>query len=338
MGINESTIDKVVRRVILEYGGVSDEVIRISREIYQLIVSQHRGHSWLDIGDGEHFKRFNLYLDGTEADGLISEVRVKLFAYDPSEMTFNDKYQQLVKRGLVKLSFSTTANAINLFIPYPVNDQMDQEGKTYLMSCINHEVKHCLQHNRRGGWTNVSDTYVKSLSSSPIEDNNTTMFLMKSLIRRMYYIFDPDEIDARLQEIYIELRETGTLSKCKAYDDVKTCIEGYAWINRAVRSTDAWDSKYFKEARSAFPEVLKEMLGEGMTPGQFFSYCTRGIRKFREQLRRIIGRYDSENPKERGSFGEYAKKEIPMRDMFTLKKENPSLWKKLMRILARRRK
>lgn len=122
----------------------------------------------------------------------------------------------------------------------------------------------------------------------------------------------------------------GDINKSKTYQRLCRAKEEYNWLYKLLFSSNSFDAKYYQESRKQFPQILTDMLGDGITTKQFIKYCQNGIRKFDEQLRRIVGRYGTENNITRGSFKQYAQNEIPMGDIFTLKKRNPSLWKRLI--------
>ena len=324
--IIKQTINEAVGNIILEYGGVSDDVINESDLILNEVLKQSENYEWrYNELIGQHTKRFTIELN----KGIAKGVYVRLYGYDPRNQSFADKLEELEELGYLNLSFGISTKLVKLSIPYPLKGELEEYGKEYLVYSINHEVKHALQDSKRG-YTNVTNTYQKAIERRKIDDKKPEMYLIKSYIRDLYYVLDSDEIDARLQEIYIELRNFGDLNKSKAYQRLKKAKEEYNWLYNVLYPSSAFDVKYYQDLREQFPQILTDMLGEGITTKQFIRYCQNGISKFDEQLRRVIGRYRTENNITNGSFAQYAKNEIPMRDMFVLKKENPSLWKRLM--------
>ena len=314
----DKLIENVVCKVILEYSGISDEVLDISNEILQMVFNQNRNFEWkYSMTVGEYYKKFTLDLEGTKADGLIDEVLVKFFPYDSGKMTFMQAKEAYAGKGYMSLAFSPRYNRIKLFIPWPYDGNVDKQGVDYLLSSINHEVKHAYQHNKRGG-TNVTDMYTKSLSQTSVNDDDRPSYnLMKLYIKSLYYNFDNDEIDAHLQELYIQLGENdGNINDCDVYKTFKKNVKEYNFLNNILNPRTDFDRKYYSDDKALFQNVLTEMLGDGITTGRFMSYCKRGIEKFREHSRRIMGGYSRSHPNSTGSFANYAKVEIPQSGVF----------------------
>ena len=200
--IPNNLIENVVRKVILEYSGVSDEIMDISQEIMSLLFSEEKKYEWkMSSITGDYFKRFSLPIEGTNISNIVSGVLVKLFYYNPKNMNFEIAKEVYTETGDLNLAFSPSREIIKLFIPFPNGGIMDDDGITSLISSINHEVKHAYQHKMRGG-TTIPTAYSNSIK--PIHDdyqNNdkkeVILQLMRIYIRELYYIFDKDEIDAR---------------------------------------------------------------------------------------------------------------------------------------------
>ena len=326
--MNNKLIESVVRQVILEYSGVSDEVINLSELVFAEMAKQSRNYQWTkaEQTSGEYEKNFTIDLEeGSLGKGAI----IKLYGYDSRKQSFSSKLQELEERGCVKLAFGVLTKMVKLSIPYPLEGELDDYGKDYIITSLNHEIKHALQDYKRGG-TKVSSAYQKAVKNYKINDKDSITYLMKAYVKDMYYVLDPDEVDARLQEIYIELRNTGSLQQSKAYQRIKEKEKEYVWLSRILYPQTDFDVEYYKQAREQFPQILAEMLGNGITANQFMRYCKKGIDRFNEHLRRVVGRYNMENNITRGSFKQYTQNEISPRDMFILKKKNPSLWKRLM--------
>ena len=132
-------------------------------------------------------------------------------------------------------------------------------------------------------------------------------------------MFDKDEIDARLQQIYIELTQSGgNLGKSNEYKRIAKAETSYKWLKYEVLfpKKGSFDSSYYSEERNLFKQELERMLGSEITPKEFFRHCESGIKRFREHVRRIIGRYRNEYGTPSGSFTNYAKNEIPQSNVF----------------------
>lgn len=329
-------IENIVRQVILEYSGVSDEIMDISQEILSLIFQEEKNHDWkMSQVTGDYYKRFSLPIEGTEISKIVNEVLIKLFYYNPKQMNFEMAKEVYAETGDLKLAFSPARNGIKLYIPFPEDGQMDKQGVQYLLSCINHEVKHAYQSRKRGG-TIINNAYMNSVKPMPdIDEKNLVIRVMRNDIRNLYYVFDKDEIDARLQEIYIQLMDNGgNLSKCDSYERMEHQEKRYNWLKNELLfpPKDSFDMKYYKKEREMFKMELERMLGDEITEKEFFQHCESGIRRFREHLRRIVGRYRNEHETNSGSFKDYAKNEVPQSDIFRNNgKMKPEIWRKLMR-------
>ena len=317
--IPNNLIENVVRKVILEYSGVSDEIMDISQEILSLIFKTEKYCDWkMSSITGDYYKRFSLPIKGTKTSSIVNDVLIKLFYYNPKNMDFNMAKEVYTETGDMNLSFSPSREAIKLYIPFPGNGVMDNDGVNYLISSINHEVKHAYQHRMRGG-TTIPLAYSKSVTPMANDDEkNLKLYVMRQDIKNLYYVFDKDEIDARLQEVYLELvNNGGDLNKCRTYNRMLREKKRYEWLKYEVLfPKDSFDVKYYKNERKVFKKELENMLGNEITPKQFFYHCESGIKRFNEHVRRIIGRYKREYETSNGSFKEYSKNEIPQSGVF----------------------
>lgn len=310
--VPNNLIENVVRKVILEYSGVSDEIMDISQEILTLIFETEKGYDWkVSRTTGDYYKRFSLPIEGTKTSRIVNGVLIKLFYYNPNDMDFYMAREVYAESGEMNLSFSTSRETIKLYIPFPGNGVMDNDGVNYLLKAINHEVKHAYQHRMRGG-TTIPLAYFKSVTQS--EDNggekNLKLSAMRQDIKNLYYVFDKDEVDARLQEIYLELlNNNGNLNKCRTYVGINNGKRRYKQLMSEILSPK-------NSFNINFRDELKRMLGDEITPKQFFYHCESGIKRFDEHVRRIIGRYKREHETSNGSFKYYAKNEIPQSGVF----------------------
>ena len=331
--------ENAVNKILLEYGGVSDEIIEMADEIFNLILSQHRNYSWKesDLDNCGYKKSFILNLNGTKSNQLVKEVNVKLFAFDPRKISYAKIYQDLLENGFINIAYSPSAKRIILRIPWPITDQFTDDEKISIISSINHELKHALQDNKRGH-TSITNAYTNSLRYQMNDNDKNNVWLMKYYIKKCYYLFDIDEIDARLQETYIELNNKGNLNNCEVYQEIKNAKKWYKYLFKIFYPKTKFEDEYYSKDRESFQSILTEVLGEGITAKQFFIYCQKGIKRYDEHLRRILGRYNIENNISNGSFKQYSNSEIPMGNIFQIKKETPTLWKKLSNLLNKRRK
>ena len=338
-------IESVVNKVILEYCGVSDEIMDISSKILQLIFEQEKWERWKQsetylYPNGQYGYTKSFYLDTQEGLGInniVNNVFIKFYGYNSNKHSFAEMKEYLNEKGLLSIGYSPSKEMIIIKIPFPYKGSLDDFGRQYLLTSINHECKHALQSVRRGG-TNISQAYQNATKW----DNNfgksdeASIYLMKVYIKRCYYMFDLDEVDARLQEIYLELSENGDLTKCNTYNDMQNALKSYKWLYTLMYDEDKFYAKFYEDERKIFQQILTDMLGEGVTTKQFFAYCAKGVRRYKEHLRRVVGRWQEENDKYNGSFKQYASNEIPQEYAFKLnqiKRTNPSLWRKLIQKL-----
>lgn len=338
-------ISETTKKVLNEYLGVSDEIMGISEEIFNTLISQMGNEPWHlsdtfvnpDGSDG-YVKWMFLNIEGTKASRIIKNVYVKLYGFDDRKYTSKEYETFLLKKGLLKISYSPSYKAIKLIMGFPLSGRLDSYSKNNLMTSLNHEVKHAFQDNKKGG-IEISNAYLNSLRTTDFDaDEPTTIKLMRYNIKDCYYVLDVSEIDARLQEIYIELYQNGgQLNECESYKRVLDAINNYKWLFNILKPKDDFDDRYYQKEREAFQQTLDDELGGGITINMFMRYCERGIKRFNERFRRIITRYREENGLESGgSFRNYAHGEIPQGNIFNGKRSNPSVWQKMRNFFKRR--
>jgi hypothetical protein len=354
--MEEKLINEVTTKVIQEYLGVSDDVMEVSEEIYSLMMRQLNfefeyankynesiwKHSDVYLQNGEEVMTMRMWLDINEskASEFLNSVFIRLYGYNPNKYDFFSYYKLLAEKGLVKMAYAPNSEKISLMIPYPLVGELEPNIQHYLITCINHEVKHAFQSKRRNG-ANVSDAYANSLKNTNFDaDEKNTIILMRAYIKNCFYVFDKDEIDARLQEIYLDLTHYYAIEKSPAFLRFVEAMNNYSRLMKVLtKDKNSFDYKYYEEERKRFQEILTNELGDGITIQHFIRYCERGIKYFKEHLRHIIGRYNQENNINYGSFKQYAANEIPQEDIFKYKeimRKNPSLWKKLLNRLKKR--
>ena len=332
--INDMLIESVVRKVLLEYSGVSDDVTNVSDKLYYTFTKFYNSTPWkeseLEKGMFTKFykRTFTTGLEKAYVKGLIDELVIRLFAYDPSQTSFSEAFGDYSSMGLVNVGYSPSSKRISVMIPW-AKDNSDKDCRNYLMLCFNHELKHALTYTKRGN-TEISDSYQKA---SNFHSDNATLF--QYYIKDLYYFCDLDEIDAYLQELYIELTQGNKLESCKSYQMYKKRLKEFKWINdRIYNPLQSLKDMYQKDAEG-FQQILSSVLGDGVTPKMFYQYCQRGFKRYDEHMKRIIGRYNSEEGTPRGSFKQYAQGEIPQQQLQWRKK--PSMVDKLKGMLRRGR-
>lgn len=334
--ISDKRIQQVIREsvddLLLEYGGVSDEILTISKDILNTIIEKANDCYWMQSQtNGMYFKRFSFNVPNNE---LLAdcEVNVKLLGYRQPPFNFAialDEYNEFLKLG-----YAPSKHIIFIYVPYPSYGEIDDYGKHYLLSSINHEVKHAYQSAKRKG-TSISQAYLNSREGKDFGKNESNSIqLLRYYIKNSFYFFDQDEIDARLQEIYVDLTEIPNLAQSQTNNRILDAIKGYNYIKyQMIFPTDKILQDFYQDVRNDFPRILKEVLGEEMTPKMFFNYCDKGIQRYKQKLRRILGRFHEEQGITNGSFKQYSQNEIPQGEIF---RKKPSLWQRMFNNFKKR--
>lgn len=335
--------------VLNEFMSVSDDVAEMATEILRLIAYGFQDKDWVNVlyfqldepilckemVFGQH------ELSGLKIGKIISEVHVKLYGYNNKKTdydTFNDHLSELSSKlgyDLVKFCYTPLDRKINIFSPFPLHSNNFLEDlHIILMSTIRHEVEHAYQAHKAGGM-NISKAYTMSTNKTDWDtDKDTSIPLLKYYIKNCYYAFDFYEIDARIQEIWYEIDNgTGILEDSESYQFMKKACEGYEWVIRMLYPKEDFLVSFYERERNMFPQLVKSELGLN-APSQWLNYCKRGIKRYRGELRRLMGRYAHVNNKYgSGSFKQYANGEIPQGDIFP--KKLP-IWRRVFNRLRKR--
>lgn len=339
-------IENTVRQVLMEYSGVSDEVTDMSSEIMSLIINTSKKIEWeFDNRSSMNLKSFYLDLRDTKVSNIMPNVvvYVELYGYDSSSNTFFEVKELLDSKGRLKWAYSSKYNRISLNMPFPFDGNLDENSYSYILSSINHEVKHAYQANK-GKDLSPNDFYMNSITKKynldvDVNDRNKLFeTLIKYHIKDAYYMLDIDEVNAFLQELYIELKQFGDLNQCKTYNKMKEAINGYRqFVKHVAIPINSIQKDFYNEFTERFDDILKNELGNGITTQQMIRHCEKGIKLFNSGLRRIIARYNQEQGKTpNGSFKQYASNEIPREEIVWLIKNKPSLWKRIINKLKKR--
>ena len=308
-------MESVVKDLIVEYGGVSDDALIVSSKLYALFERMYNETSWKvsEVTDETYKlldKKFQTALEKSAVKNLVDEFRVKLYAYDPSKMSFSEAIANMQKRGMINIAFATGSKIVKVTIPWP-KDNSDNNAKQYMWVCINHEVKHALVHNKRG-YTTVSDAYTNSVYNRQNEAD-----LFDIYIRDLYYLCDLDEVSSHLQEIYASLQRGMDLKDVPAYNRYMGAKHEFEWFDERIwHPKDIVYKSMYSEKAAAFDNIVKQSLGGSMNSKSFYQYCINGLSKFDRGFRRIMGRYNAENGYQGGSFKQYAQGEIEPQSQF----------------------
>ena len=113
--IKNSLIESIVKEVILEYGGVSNDIMQISMTIFNLIYEHHREHrgQTLQIGGEKIYgKTFDLDISNIQALSFLNRITVSLYYYNPQHETFDDVMDFISSNGYLKNNFTPSNRVI----------------------------------------------------------------------------------------------------------------------------------------------------------------------------------------------------------------------------------
>ena len=295
--LDNKLIENVVRQVILEYSGVSDEILNLANKIYSEMTSDNNSYmyDWRSVNyymgdDGcDLVKRMPLYFDDND---YVNEVEIKLFGYYSRKTNFNEALNYLKFKGLAGVSYSYSKKMIKLFIPYPTDGKLTDDIKTWIISSLNHEIKHGLQFvkqsnflNKKGKQYTFDPNYEVSVSNTDESEFGDYTGIVE-WIKRFYYIFCYDEIDARLQSLYVEYSKYGDLNKCESYKDVSCVSQLYQIVLTRIKND--------LEFKQTFDYFVRKIFNNRLNAKSFLKLCQRGSDRFYEHVRRIVGRINNE--------------------------------------------
>ena len=126
----------------------------------------------------------------------------------------------------------------------------------------------------------------------------------------IYYRLDRDEIDAWVQEMYIESQYENDIRDTKTYKNLSDTIKAYKLLKQVYASKDDY---YTKNNTKEYIDASIRRIDE---PKNYFKLCDANISYLIKKMRRVIGRWNEENGTARGSFKKYSSKEIPQDDIF----------------------
>jgi len=308
--IKNNLIESIVKEVILEYGGVSNDIMQISMTIFNLIYEHHREYrgQTFQIGDKKIYgKTFNLDISGIQALSFLNGITVSLYYYNPQNETFDDVKDFISSNGYLKNYFTPSNRVITFSFVWAMTDVIPHREKKYIVSTINHEIKHAYQSYKRGGTNNITPQYSKAQCEMMNKfgfnsaANTPTKQIVDFTIPWIYYRLDRDEIDAWVQEMYVESQYENDIRDTKTYKMLSDTINDYKFLKQAYA--------YAKEYIDASIRRIDE-------PKNYFKLCDANISYLIKKMRRVIGRWNEENGTARGSFKKYLSKEIPQGDTF----------------------
>ena len=325
MKISEQLIENVVRDVILEYGGVSDDIMHLSYVIFNEILNQQSNYASNCISDlnfkgtNIFYKEFNLEFNKkSEIAYVANEVKVQVFIYNDQIVSYDEIYGFLNENHLIKLSFAPYKRIIKLTLVLPNSGNIGSDIRYDSLSSINHEVKHAYQYAKYNNSNNpnVQQAYTKALKElgSFGDDESPLKQLVTYYIPWIYYKLDKEEIDAWMQEMYIQA--TDDIRNTKTYKSLIDVIEKYNQLKSWYTSNE------FYYTSQNIKEYIDKSIRRLDTPRNYFKVCDRNVLYLKRKMRRVIGRWDEEMMNNHGSFKQYSQNEIPMGSPFIQNRRN----------------
>jgi hypothetical protein len=280
--------------VILEYGGVSDEILNLANDICEKLISKSYETRWYEdkydgniIGECNYRKNFHIMLSDNE---YFDSVSVRVYGYFPEKIGIEEAIDILNERGMLEIQCSTN-RWINMEIPFPVGEQVPDDFKNFITSALNHEIKHTLQYakqaaslERKGKAYEFDPNYAEVYNKDSYGFNESDKKIAED-IKYCYYIFSSFEIDARLQSIFVEYPYCKDLRKCESYKEVMNEIQTF---NNFLNSAN--NQEFYKK----FDYLVRTIYNNRLNAKRFFRICQKGIDRFNEHLRRILGRVNAE--------------------------------------------
>lgn len=314
MEYNENLIESIVKQVILEYGGVSNEIIDLSYYIFNEILRQHREYGrgvvpHLEYNGGwVYYKQFNLnFSQNKELCNIVNEINVTLFFYDSTKISYEEFDSFLKENHLIKLSFNPELKRIRLSFAWSNNDSIEGDARYDIQSSINHEVKHAYQSFKKGNVSNgISPQYLKAtkeMENGFGVDESAIKRYVTYVIPYVYYKLDKEEIDAWVQEMYIQA--TTDIKKTKIYKSLISTLESYNVLKKLYLSND---DDFEKNIHDYIDKSIRRI----DNPRSYFKVCDANVSYLKRKMRRVIGRWYEDTMQTNGSFKQYTSNEIPM--------------------------
>ena len=308
-------------RLLFERSGVSDEIVKLAESIRSEVLSLLNSNKypsiarWKELGislgaeqmypDGatpnpdvvSYFKRYCLPLPINSIKNVdyINGIVFNAFGYNMREVSELDAYDFLTScmrsKGNVVGYHDPNDSTITLTLPCGIDPA---DGSVHFgyksLSILNHEIKHAFQYHKSGKAKNDN---IYALS---IEHDKSDKCVLNSLgisvynLKYIYYVFDFGEIDAHLQEIYAYIANGGgDLSSCPAYRNI-------TWAKEKFRAIYEYytNGRYGYAIRGLFYRIYGSDVLD-----KYIKHCQKGIKRFDEHLRRIVGRIHDEYPNQK---------------------------------------
>jgi hypothetical protein len=202
-----------------------------------------------------------------------------------------------------------------------------------MLSTINHEVKHAYQGSRNSNDT-ITQQYInatKELEKGFGWNKEASSPLKKIIdydVPWIYYKLDRPEIDAWMQEMYIQAQETSDIKQTKTYEMLTSILSDYNKLKDYYTSSDSY---YTNQNIKQYIDNSIRRIDE---PRNFFKVCDRNVDYLTIKMRRVIGRWYEEQGTYSGSFKNYASNEIPQGSPF----KNRRSWRDMFKNFFNRKK
>jgi hypothetical protein len=310
--------------LITEAQGVSQDVQVMASDIYKDVLDIAFNYPWSDY-DGMKTKSYSFKTRFPDTTDSVKTI-VTLFAFDDTNENYKNAYQRLVDNGFIDNNFNLTKKTINLYFPWPLHsNSISDSVRRSILSTIAHESLHAFQDYKKHGRTGNRAAYASASNNTYNTDDKEepAINLLKYYIKDCYYFFDEGEIDAFIQGLFNEVSVEDNIEEAKTFKRLQKAFEGFDFIKKVLYPKDNFYKDFYRNARNDFPSIVKLQLGEDITAKEFLSYCNRGVKNLERKLRRLIGyiyEIQARESRNRGSFKNYAKNEIPEEE-FPLRKK-----------------
>lgn len=318
--MQKQLIENIVRQVLLEYGGVHDDIIQWGNDLYEQILENSNGYarriaSFMPSYNDRpvYYKMFQLH---PRIDGVVIHVKVVLFLIFPNEDK-NNFQDFLLDHDVLDNYYTHGKNCGELSFVWPADNNVDTAMKGEIIGTINHEFKHAFQ-SQKTKKQGVSRQYQRAqaeINKGSFGDTNIQQ-IVNYEVPWIYYRLDRDEIDAWIQEMYAEAKvKQIDIRDSRRYKKLQDTVRDYNLI------------RYFLKNYPQEKEAILKSISRIDEPQRFFAYCDKRIAYLQQKMKRIVGRWQEEHGQATGSFKQYASNEIKPTSPF-----NNLSWKQRLRL------
>ena len=244
--LNLGNFQKVIKRVISVQNGSDTFVNKIDCKILQIDVDY----------------RVN------DAFDKLKRIIVKVYEF-PNYDSLQEFYEECEIGGESRLN-----NGLIIINGFSINGKVSTDS---IKTVLQHEIEHFLQYglgrvSDKNNWMYTSTANLSSPKNS-----------CKHIIARLFYFFNDREIDAKMHELYFELRKEqiknpNDLRKCKAVKEKNRYLE---LLNKLINNFDD-------------DEINNELFSYNMNKIKFLSYINKQIDRFERKTMRVMMEYFEE--------------------------------------------